>query len=304
MNTHEFDLNLLRVLDMLLREGSVTRASQALHLSQPAMSNALNRLRQQLNDPIVVRVGNRMVPTPRALSLSEPVRESLRLIQQTLQSSQSFDPAIAQAQVRIMATDYISAVLLPSLLQQLRRVAPGISLAIISPYESGSSAMLNEGKADIALVGPSAKLHETIKQQKLFDEQFVCVARRKHPLLKKGLTLDAYCNAEHVIASPSGGGFSSPLDEELAMTGRKRKVCLSIAQFMLGPRVVAHSDMLMTIGHRLASMLAPELNLEIHTLPFKAQGFRIMQAWHVRLDRDPLQKWLRSQVHTVATQLR
>ena len=149
MNTQGFDLNLLKVLDTLLREGSVTRASQQLHLSQPAMSNALNRLRQQLNDQVVVRVGNRMVPTPLAVSLAEPVRESLRLIQQTLSAAQPFNPRTTQAQVRIMATDYVSGVLLPALSQRIRDQAPGIALAIVSPAEVGSSAMLSEGKADI-----------------------------------------------------------------------------------------------------------------------------------------------------------
>jgi DNA-binding transcriptional LysR family regulator len=303
VNTQDFDLNLLRVLDAILREGSVTRASQTLHLSQPAMSNALNRLREQLNDSIVVRVGNRMVPTPRALLLAEPVRESLRLIEQTLQSSQPFNPATASAQVRLMATDYVSAVLLPALSQRLRKSSPGIELAILSPSEVGSSVMLSEGKVDIALAGPSAELQDTLKQQKLLDEEFVCIARRRHPALKKGLTLDAYCAADHILASPRGGGFSSPLDETLAALGRKRKVCLSIAQFLLGPRLVAQSDMLMTIGKRLAQSFAQELDVTIYPLPFKSPGFRIVQAWHVRLDRDPLQKWLRTQIHEIAEQL-
>jgi len=303
MNTQGFDLNLLKVLDTLLREGSVTRASQQLHLSQPAMSNALNRLRQQLNDQVVVRVGNRMVPTPLAVSLAEPVRESLRLIQQTLSAAQPFNPRTTQAQVRIMATDYVSGVLLPALSQRIRDQAPGIALAIVSPAEVGSSAMLSEGKADIALAGPSAELNDTLKQQKLFDEQFVCVARRKHPALKKGLTLEVYCNADHILASPRGGGFSSPLDEALAAIGRKRSVRLSIAQFLLGPRLVAQSNLLMTIGKRLAQSFADELDLVVYPLPFNAPGFRIVQAWHVRLDRDPLQKWLRSQIHACAKEL-
>ena len=303
MNTQGFDLNLLKVLDTLLREGSVTRASQQLHLSQPAMSNALNRLRQQLNDQVVVRVGNRMVPTPLAVSLAEPVRESLRLIQQTLSAAQPFNPRTTQAQVRIMATDYVSGVLLPALSQRIRDQAPGIALAIVSPAEVGSSAMLSEGKADIALAGPSAELNDTLKQQKLFDEQFVCVARRKHPALKKGLTLEVYCNADHILASPRGGGFSSPLDEALAAIGRKRSVRLSIAQFLLGPRLVAQSNLLMTIGKRLALSFADELDLVVYPLPFNAPGFRIVQAWHVRLDRDPLQKWLRSQIHACAKEL-
>jgi len=299
----DFDLNLLRVLDVLLREGSVTKASQQLNLSQPAMSNALNRLRQQLNDPVVVRVGNRMVPTPKALLLSEPVRESLRLIQQTLQGSRAFDPATTETQVKLMATDYVSGVLLPPLTKRLRLQAPGISLAIISPSEVGSSAMLSEGKCDIALAGPSAELHDSLKQQKLFDEEFVCIARRKHPLLKKGLTLDSYCEADHVMASPRGGGFSSPLDDTLASIGRKRNVRLSISQFLLGPRLVNQSEMLMTIGKRLAESFAKELDLTVYPLPFKAPGFRIVQAWHMRLDRDPMQKWLRAQIHECAKEI-
>jgi len=302
-NIKDFDLNLLRVLDVLLREGSVTKASQHLNLSQPAMSNALNRLRQQLNDPIVVRVGNRMIPTPKALSLAEPVSESLRLIQQTLQAAQPFDPGTAQAEVRIMATDYVAAVLVPSLMQRLRVQAPGISLAVISPSEIGSSTMLSEGKTDIALAGPSAELQESLKQQKLFDEEFVCISRRKHPLLKKGLTLDIYCAAEHVMASPRGGGFASPLDDTLTSLGRKRKVCLSVSQFLLGPRLVSQSNMLMTIGKRLAESFAKELDLMVYPLPFKSQGFRVVQAWHMRLDRDPMQKWLRSQILECAREI-
>lgn len=301
-NIDDFDLNLLRVLNVLLREGSVTKASQQLNLSQPAMSNALNRLRQQLNDPVVVRVGNRMVPTPKALSLAEPVGESLRLIQQTLQG-RAFNPATLEVQARLLATDYVSGVLLPPLTRRLRSLAPGVSLAVISPSEAGSSAMLGEGKCDIALAGPSAELHDSLKQQKLFDEEFVCIARRKHPLLKKGLTLDVYCEAEHVMASPRGGGFSSPLDDALASAGRKRKVCLSVSQFLLGPRLVSQSDMLMTAGKRLADSFAKELDLVVYPLPFKAPGFRIVQAWHMRLDRDPMQKWLRAQIHECAKEI-
>lgn len=303
MNTQEFDLNLLRVLDALLGEGSVTKASRKLNLSQPAMSNALNRLRQQLNDPIVVRVGNRMVPTPRAMAMAESVSASLRMIQQALISTQPFIPADAHEKVHIMATDYVAAVLLPALWQRLHAQAPGISLAVVFPSEAGSSAILNEGKADIALAGPSAQLQDTLKQQKLFDEQFVCIARRKHPALKKGLTLDAYCAAEHVLASPRGGGFNSPLDNALAALGRSRKVRLSIAQFLLGPALVAQSDLLMTLGARLARSIAAQHDLAVYPLPFAAPSFRIVQAWHVRLDRDPLQKWLRTQIHECAKQL-
>jgi DNA-binding transcriptional LysR family regulator len=194
-------------------------------------------------------------------------------------------------------------VLLPALSVRLRTRAPGIALAMISPSESGSSSMLNEGKADIALAGPSAELHDTLKQQKLFDEDFVCVARRKHPALKKGLTLDAYCHADHILASPRGGGFRSPLDDALATIGRTRNVRMSIAQFLLGPRLVAQSNLLMTIGKRLAQSLAKELDLAVYSLPFKAPSFRIVQAWHVRLDRDPLQKWLRLQIYESAKEL-
>jgi len=136
VNIYAFDLNLLKALDALLSHRSVSRAASHMHLSQPAMSNALNRLREALNDPLLVRVGNRMEPTPRAMALAAPIQQALAVLRQAMVESEPFDPATATGSIRLMATDYVAALLLPHLWREMRTRAPQVSLAIVYPSEA------------------------------------------------------------------------------------------------------------------------------------------------------------------------
>ncbi|WP_313110729.1 LysR family transcriptional regulator, partial [Stutzerimonas nitrititolerans] len=151
MNIYNFDLNLLRVLDALLRERNVSRAAQRLSLSQPAVSNALNRLRELLDDPLLVRVGRAMQPTPRALSLEAPIRDALQQIEHTLNAGDFFDPATSRQRFAIAVTDYVELICMPPLMAHLARVAPGIQLAIEHLSPTLPIEALDNGELDLAL---------------------------------------------------------------------------------------------------------------------------------------------------------
>ncbi|HET8731396.1 MAG TPA: LysR family transcriptional regulator [Moraxellaceae bacterium] len=303
MNPRTLDLNLLRVLDALVRERHVTRAAEQLHLSQPAMSNALNRLRTAIDDPVLVRGKGGMVPTPRALSLAEPVRAALASLEQALLAGQEVVPAELEQTLTVAMADYYGLILLPPLLNRLRIEAPGVKLSVLPLSPATVSRDLGEGRIDLALGILRHLVPDDLHSGFVFADDFVCIARQGHPAIRGRLTLKQFLAQPHALISPRGGSFFGVVDEELARQGLKRDVVLSVPQFMLLPPVIRSTDLIATMPRRLARHASLSGDLQLLKPPVALSGYQVHQVWHPRTEADPVQKWLRGLVSEVATAL-
>ena len=261
-NFRTFDLNLLRVFDEVMAERSLTRAARNLSLTQPAVSNALRRLRETLGDELVVREGQGMAPTPRALALWPTVRAALGQLQASLSPS-NFVPATATTSFVLAMADATAAELIPGLIDILEHQAPGVAMRVTPLTTRDPRRLLDEGKADLAVGHFPSVLADlvvraqgddavTFAHQRLYDGKYVCVMRAGHPLARGPLPLDKFCAARHMLVSFSGRPFGF-IDESLASLGRKRQVVLTVNQFFTAGRVVANSNLLTVLPQHLSA---------------------------------------------------
>jgi DNA-binding transcriptional LysR family regulator len=296
MNPSDLDLNLLRALDALVRERSVTKAGLAMGLSQPAMSNALGRLREALGDPVLVRTPTGMQPTPRALELVGPVRQALALVSSALARREPFDPRTAQAAITVAGTDHAAFVLLPSLARALHEEAPGVTVEFTPWRGAATTRELQAGAVDLVLgVGELDDDPSGLYKKRLFGDRFVCVVRRGHPGVGRKLTLDRYLALPHVLVSPRGGA-TGLMDTELAKIGKRRRVAFVVPNFLLGPIIVAQTDYIVTISEHVAKPFAELLPLDLHEPPIEVHGHDWYCLWHERTHRDPAHRWLRQRI--------
>lgn len=298
VNLGAVDMNLLVALDALLAEQSVTRAARRVGLTQPAMSHALSRLRELLGDPLFVRTRAGMEPTARALALAPTLSRSLADIERAIAEPPRFEPAIAKRVFSIATTDYTEFILLPSLVPRLVREAPGVDLHVRNAPNGLSE--LEQGTLDVVIRPSLAATKAGIHSEPLFEERFVCVVRRGHPLAKRKLTLDRYCRAAHVLVSPHGprSGF---VDEQLEKVGRSRRVSLVLQHFLVAPHVIASTDLIATVGERIARAFERMLGLAVLALPLEVPPLALSQFWHERQQHDPALLWLRGELRA-ATQ--
>lgn len=290
MDTMRLDLNLLLTLEALLAEQNVTKAAARLHLSQPAVSAQLNRLRDMFDDPLLIPARRGMTPTAKALELIVPVRESLDKLRHTLLSHKDFYPEQANLTVTISCTDYTQATIVMPLVLTLRQRAPGVRIAA-RPYNPLQfEQQLASGEVDIAIASPDAtKAH--LRSCHLFDETYVLIGRHGHPALKENLTIEEFVELEHVIVSPSGGSFTTPIDDALATFGHKRNVVMSAATFMFVPQIVSVSDLVALVPRRL--LLAQPQQLAVTELPWLAEQFNVSLVWHERSHGHAGHRWVR-----------
>jgi DNA-binding transcriptional LysR family regulator len=297
MDTKRLDLNLLVTLEALLAEENVTRAAARLHLSQPAVSAQLSRLRDVFDDPLLIPAQRGMTPTAKALELVEPLREALDQVRAAVSTHRAFDPAKARLTVAIAASDYLQAALLQALVLDLRRKAPGVRVALRNLDGAQLAAQMVRGEVDLALMTPQTA-PSGLRSRRLFDERFVLIARRNHPRVRRRLTVAQFAALEHVIVSPRGGSFSTPADTALAALGHKRTVVLSAASFLFVPEIVAASDFVALVPERLVRDRADRL--QVLDCPFEVKGFAVAMLWHERNHGHPGQRWVREQVVALA----
>lgn len=299
MDIRSIDLNLLVVLDAVLRTRNVTKAAKELSLSQSATSGALARLREVLDDPLLIRTAHGMVPTPRAEALADPVGEALRGLRQALEGPKRFDPATSTQTFTLRASDFVQSIVLPPLLAEIAVKAPGIRLSARPPTGSLPTAELIAGELDLVLApwgdGPAGFL-----KQKLFQERFLTAARSDHPALGDKLTVDEFVTLRHVIVSFKGD-MTAPIDQELEQMGRPRRVAIGVPYFHIALAMVAASDYIATVPERLARAYARQFALKLFTPPVAVAGFPIFQFWHERTNNAPEHQWFRAAVYRAAT---
>ena len=283
------DLNLLKALDALLDERSVTKAAARLALTQPAVSSMLTRLRDSFNDPLFVRSQRGIIPTPRAQALATPVKRLLEEINQLLQA-ELFDPATASNTFTIAATDYALQAIIVPFMRLLRQHAPKVRLSVRAIEDERIQTQLETGQVDIALMTPEttpADLHA----RRLFDERYVCTFRQDHPPIQLPLTLDQFCAADHAIVSYLGGAFRGVTDAALEQMGCLRSVTLSISSFLVLTQILRTSDLIAVVPEKL---VRNQDDLCITEPPLPIPGFTKVAAWHERTHHDPAHQWLRS----------
>ena len=302
VNLSAVDLNLLVVLEALLETRSTTLAARRLSLSQPATSHALARLRELFADPLLVRAGRTLVPTPFADALAPRVASALSAVRHTFEASSRFDARTSNRTFQLAAGDYAASVLVPRLAQALSRSAPGVDLFVKPTLEEEREA-LEAGAVDVLLT-PMDLESRTLRSEELFRDRFVCVLRRGHPLARRGLSLEAYCELGHVLIAPRGSSRRGAVDVALEQLGLRRRIAVTVPHFLVAPLVVMRSDYVLTLAERVARTLRPELDLTLLEPPVALPGFEIGMHWHVRQDQDPGHMFLREALRKAARPLR
>ena len=301
MNINAVNLNLLVAFDALFEELSVTRAARRAGVTQPAMSNTLSQLRSLFDDALFVRHRTGLTPTARASELSEPIRKGLRLLQGAL-TGPSFEPSTSERRFVIAASDYVELVLLPALLRRLSQEAPGVRLALRPWGLHEAPPELARGEIDLML-GFYDKLPPHHHQQPLFDDEYVCVVRRRHPTVKSRLTLRHYLQLSHVLVSAKTDGLGS-VDRALLALGKQRRIGARVSHFLTVPVLVAQTDFVAALDRRVAEVFAGPLGLKLFPPPLKLPKGTIGQVWHEQQEGDPGQRWLRQLIAEVASKLR
>lgn len=306
MNFRTLDLNLLRVFDTLMSEGSLTRAAEVLAITQPAASHALKRLHQAVGEALFVRNAFGMTPTPKAQALWPQVRSALATLQRALAPGE-FDPRTQPANFRMAMADASAVLLMPALVAEVQRSRALANLRVLPLATHDPSRLLEQGGADLAVgyfpeavtaliaAGRDAPLHHA----RLYETRYVCAMRRGHPLADAPLTLDAYCSALHLLASASGQA-QGRVDQALTALGRQRRIVLTVNQFFTAGRVVTQSDLLTVLPLRFLPATGYQDELVIRELPFDLGPVQVSMLWHMRRDDDPAHAWLRTLVQRTA----
>lgn len=286
------DLNLLVVLDALLAERHVTRAAVRLNKTQPAVSHALARLRALFDDPILVRRGGRLEPTPRAQDLAAPLRDALSVLG-GLVDERVFRPETANRDFRLSMSDYMADVLLPGLVPRIVQAAPGAALALVSLGRDDALASLRKGEIDVAIgVYPDAEARaDDLRTSPLFDDAFVCLA---DAAAGSPDSLEAYLARPHIAVSASPEDHGE-VDAALAARGLKRRVAITLPHWSVAPRLLRGSDLILTVARRTLAKGQGE-GVVISPPPIALPTLPLVQAWHVRRDYDQGLRWLRTQI--------
>lgn len=294
MDTKKLDLNLLQALDALLAEHNVTKAAQRLHISQPALSAQLARLRDIFGDPLLTPVQRGMHPTVLGEQLREPLRQALEQLTGVVDAASAFDPLKAKLTVSIAASDYEQYALLMPFMLHLRQQAPGIRVALHRADGRFLAQQMEKGEIDIGVMTPSTA-PQNLRSRHLHDEHYVCIVRKNHPQVRRNMTLDLLAKLEHIVVSPRGGGFTGATDSALAAHGKKRHVQISASSFLWVPEMVMRSDMVALVPARMVLDRADRLMILEPPLP--VPSFSISMLWHERTHAHKAYQWIRHELH-------
>jgi len=294
------DLNLLVTLDMLLAEGSVARAAERLRLSPSAMSRALARLREATGDPLLVRAGRGLVPTPRAMELRERVSQLVQDAEAVLRPAEALDPARLVRTFALQASEGFVENFGADLIARIAAEAPGVRLRFV-PKSSKDSAPLRDGSIDLDVGVVGAAAAPELRAQLLFRDRFVGVVRVGHPFCEGEITPARYAAGRHVGVSRRGAD-GGPIDDSLRAVGLEREIATIVGGFSAALALARASDLIATVPERHTG----NLRAGMHTfpLPFAAPGITVSLLWHPRQSADPAHRWLRGCIREICAEHR
>lgn len=309
MSFQTLDLNLLRVFDAVMTEQNLTRAANRLAMTQPAVSNALKRLRDTLDDELLVRTAHGMKPTTRAEELWPAVRGALAGLEAAI-APENFDMAETRATFRLTMADSTASLLLPSLMRSIKHTAPGLKIRMVPLTTRDPRTMLLQSDVDLAvgsfpgvveqLAGGQGTL-SPMRHKQLYSGEYVCAMRKDHPLARMDLSLDDYCDAHHVLVSFSGRA-DDQVNDALANIGRERRIALTVNEYFTVGRVVARSDLICVMPRHLIEPMGMDGALVSRELPFALPPVHVDMLWHERDTRNPAHQWLRDSLSAITNE--
>ena len=296
-----YDLNLLPIFVALMEERSVTRAAERLGMTQPALSNALSRLRTTLQDQLFIRERYGIQPTPVAVELAPVIAQALARLDDAVLGQQEFDPATAERLLTVAPNGYVELVLIPALVAKLRVVAPGTTLRLI-PFNNDLAETGVVSGITALVLGRIVDPPDSLVVQHLFDEGYACVVRAGHPEIASSITRSQFERLKHVNVVPPGR-LRAGLFQALAQQRLKRDVAISVTNFFAVAEMVAVTDYCATLPGLVCRRLAHDARLKVLSPPADLGTFPVEMAWHVRYRHDPAHRWLRSLISEVALDL-
>lgn len=311
MNIAKIDLNLLVYLDVLLREGSVTKAANQLSITQPAMSNGLKRLRDLFKDPLLVRTSDGMTPTKRALELQPTIRDVLSKLESSIQPETEFNPETSTRTFRIMTSDYAESTLLLELIEELNFKAPNITLDLITPSDV-TFHDVEQGRVDMA-INRFDELPLSFHQKVIWYDQFACVLNKDNPRIKN-FNLDAYLSGQHIWVSKTGFGIGVGIDPnevqklgwvdaELTKIGKQRQIRVFTRHYHAALQLAKTQNLIATLPSRAAKIFKNDPELVVLPPPFDIPPIALKMAWSALLHHDAGHIWLRRLIADVAERM-
>lgn len=287
------DVGMLRTFDALLREQNVSRAAARLFLSQPAVSASLNRLREVFGDPLFTRTSHGVLPTQRALALAPQVQKLLADLAALLESERPFDPAASNRIFRIAGSDHASRLLLPQLSRTLVALGSGIRLVWVPPGTWSLADHLQSGELDLAVVA-RIQPPQDLATRVLYEDRYVYVMRKDHPLAGQPVTLDSFCATPQIFLGYGTSTLDDLIDQTLARSGRQRLAQIAVTSFGQIVHQLRHSDHAAVLGGRVAREFAEQLHIQ--PLPFELPGYRSLLCWDAHSEDDAGVQWLKDEI--------
>ncbi|MBN9928636.1 LysR family transcriptional regulator [Pantoea agglomerans] len=297
----KYDLNLLPVLLVMMEERNVTRAAERLGITQPALSNALNRLRETLNDPLFIRERYGMRPTPKAEQLAQVVGAALSSIDKVILGQQDFDPLNATRLFTLAPNSYVEFIMMPAIVARLRNCAPGIRLRLTPFGNDVTETGVISGNTDMVL-GRIVEPPDNLVVQHLMNEGLACVIRADHPLVGEKLSAEQYEQLKHVNVLPPGR-MRAGLYQALEQRGLRRQVAVSVTHFLAVPEMIAVTDYCATLPRLICQHLSRDQRLRIVPAPVDLGTFPVEMGWHARYRDDPAHRWFRTLITETAQSL-
>ena len=288
MNLSDKDLNLFVVFDVIYTERNLTKSGEVLGITQPAVSNALSRLRENFNDELFLRTSKGMAPTPVAENMVNDIRQALDLIRNSISESESFKPKTANATFRISIGDTSEYRLLPQLIKNISYLAPGVDVESYLTPRTETPKELAAGNIDFA-IDPPIHSDPNLRNKKIYQDDYVLVVNKKHPIAKKKkISLEDYLNLSHIHISKRASGLGH-VDTTLNRLGLTRRIALKAQHFLVAPYIIDQSNLAMTT----IKSFSRGRELKVFQLPFKINPLVLHLYWHVNKDMDPANKWMR-----------
>ena len=300
MNINSIDLNLMIAFDALITLRHVTKAGEAIGRSQPAMSNALARLRIVFQDQLLIKSGNHMKPTPRAMELLPQIQAGLNQLETAINGNIKFNPSETNRNFTLAMVENAAFILLPLLTPYLFKNAPNIKIDIIGVNNIKGTQLIETERCDMAIDLSPKTYSRSLKKAPLYTEKFVCMTRTGHPILSLEPTLENYLSFKHIAVHPNEGSDSS-VDNALKLISKPRHVAIKSPYSLIVNLMLDESNLVATLPERNALFFSNRQNLTVFNVPFRIPTFNINMLWHSRLNDDPAHKWLRMIIREIST---